>query len=72
MSQPGTIGGVALRGSLYVAIAVLTPLAACVGETALYGYWPPVVALASAALTGLVSGLVALRAFLDGSVERLK
>ena len=66
-----TLRMVLLRGALYVAIAVLTPVAAVYGEAAQYQYWPDTSSVVSGALTGLLSGLVALRAFLDGSAERL-
>ena len=62
--------GIILRAGLYFSIAFLTPVAAALGETALYGYWPSRVAVASAALSGTLAGLVALRAYLDGSNER--
>lgn len=60
----------AIRCALYFGIALLTPIAAAIGETAMYGYWPSSPVVASAALSGMVAGLVAVRAFLDGSNER--
>ena len=66
-----TLRMVLLRGGLYVAIAILTPVAAVFGEAAQYHYWPDAASLSYALLTGLLSGLVAVRAFLDGSAERL-
>ncbi len=64
--------GVILRAALYVLIALLTPVAGVMSEAALGGNWPSVQALVSAALSGAVAGLVALRAYLDGSNERFE
>ena len=60
----------AIRCGLYFGIAFLTPIAAVLGETAMYGYWPSGVVVTGAALSGTVAGLVAIRAFLDGGMER--
>jgi hypothetical protein len=60
--------GLVFRGALYFAIAVLTPIAGVVAECATYGYWPSRVSVASATLSGIVAGLVAVRAFIDGSM----
>ena len=66
-----TDGGiVAVRGTLYFLIAVLTPLAAVYGECAQYHYWPDAPSIMYALLSGLLAGLVAVRAYLDGSAER--
>ena len=59
-----------VRGALYFGVAFLTPISGAVAETAMYGYWPPLVSVASAALAGAVAGMVAVRAYLDGSNER--
>ncbi len=63
---------VAINCALYVGIAVLTPIAAVYCECAQYHYWPDLPSVMAALFTGLVAGLVAVRAFLDGSNERLK
>jgi hypothetical protein len=60
--------GVIVRASLYFAVASLTPIAGVLGESATD--WPCGVRLAAAALSGLVAGLVAVRAYLDGSNTR--
>ena len=65
----GTVA-IVVRASLYFLISVLTPISAAFGEAAMYGYWPAMVTIVAAALAGLVGGLVAVRAYLDGSAER--
>ena len=65
-----TGSGVIIRAALYFAIALLTPISAEIAECATYGYWPPAVKIISAGLGGIVAGLVALRAYIDGSAER--
>jgi hypothetical protein len=67
-----TGNGVIVRAALYFLIALLTPVASVMSEAAVGGSWPSLSALASAALTGTVAGLVALRAYLDGSNERFE
>jgi len=61
---------VLLRGALYVGIAVLTPMAGVYAECAQYHYWPDAPSVMAALLAGFLAGLVALRAYLDGSNER--
>jgi len=63
---------VIFRAALYVAIAILTPIAALYVEGAAAGVWPATLAVVAALLSGAVQALVALRAFFDGSNERYK
>jgi hypothetical protein len=63
---------IALLCCLYVGVAALSPVAAAVAECAVYDYWPSIVRVVAAALTGIVAGMVALRAYLDGSYERFR
>jgi hypothetical protein len=67
-----TQSGIWVIAALYFGIALLTPIAATFAEGAKAGTWPALVVLVSATLTGLVQGLIALRAYYDGSNERFK
>jgi hypothetical protein len=63
---------VILKGVLYCGAALLTPLASLMSEGAKANAWPAGVAIAAAAMTGLVQALLTARAYTDGGVERLK
>ena len=69
-TQNATGKSVALRGALYAALAVLSPVAVVYADAAKTWEWPALPVVVSAVLSGMVSALVAVRAFLDGSNER--
>lgn len=60
------------RGSLYAGIAFLTPFVPLFKESSDAGSWPGAISLAYVALAGLLAAMVAIRAYIDGSVERNK
>ena len=67
-----TQSGIWVIAALYFGVALLTPISAIFIEGAKTDTWPTRVALVSAALSGLVQGLISLRAYYDGSNERFK
>lgn len=58
------------RCSLYFFVALLTPVSAVISDAATQGAWPLASQIVAAFLAGTVAGLVAIRAYLDGSNER--
>jgi hypothetical protein len=64
--------GVHGKAALYFSIALLSPVAAMLGEAAKVGQWPSILTLTACVVGGIVAGLVAVRAFYDGSAERYK
>lgn len=64
--------GVHGKAGLYFAIALLSPVATMLGEAAKVGQWPSLLTTTACLVGGLLAGLVAVRAFYDGSAERYK
>ena len=67
-----TAYGIGIRAALYFSIAVLTPVAAVLGESADGGEWPTRMSMVAATVAGVVSGMTALRAFVDSSMQQFK
>lgn len=59
-----------IRCGLYFAVSFLAPIASVFDTRATADAWPSAIAVVSAAFGGLVAGIVAVRAYLDGSNER--
>ncbi len=62
----------ATRGWLYFGIAVLTAVCAKIVDVLIGGQWPPLTMIVGVALSGTLQGLIAVRAYIDGSAERYK
>lgn len=58
------------RASLYFAIAFLAPFSDKVLATLYTNQWPTMPIVVASCLSGMISGLVALRAYYDGSALR--
>ena len=59
-----------LRCSLYFWTSVLTPVGVVIHSYAVNQSWPDNVEILDAGVTGLIAGLIAVRAYVDGSNER--
>jgi hypothetical protein len=65
---PGRLN--AIRCALYFAVSFIAPISSVFDTRATASEWPSLISVVSAAMGGLVAGLVAVRAYLDGSNER--
>ena len=68
--SPGYI--IVFKTILYFLIAFLAPVVDTLSVTAKYDYWPSWPQVVLSLILGVSSGLIALKAFFDGSMEQYK
>ncbi len=66
------ISSTARRGWLYFSISLLGAYCAKVAEVLIGGAWPTTPMIVGTAILGATQGLIAVRAYIDGSAERYK